>query len=128
MPTLPKRICSYPGCTALCKGSRCEKHPPRKGAADAPAFYSTSRQERGYGSDWDKLRRQVLHRDPFCTWPEGCHKPSTHVDHITPKAMRGSDDGKNLRGLCAHHHAIKTGQDTGRIKRARRAAHGRKAA
>lgn len=82
-----------------------------------------SRHERGYGAEWDKLRKQVLHRDNYLCQgclQEGrltplCVKPRDHaVDHIMPKAKGGTDAAVNLQSLCAPCHDRKTARDEGR--------------
>lgn len=81
---------------------------------------TTSRHERGYGSAWDKLRKQVLTRDKHLCQP--ClakHRvtPATQVDHKTPKAKGGTDDMGNLQGICAPCHDAKTARENGQTVR-----------
>lgn len=67
--------------------------------------------QRGYGTEWGKLRARVLRRDNgLC---QVCLKESspvkaTEVDHIIPRSQGGSDDMSNLQSICTHHHRIKT--------------------
>jgi hypothetical protein len=67
-------------------------------------------------SNWDSIRPFILGRDPICRWgslpsdmaePNGCQELSTEVDHIG-----ASWDHRliALRGICQHHHAIRTGR------------------
>ena len=59
------------------------------------AWHQTSRHDRGYGTRWDKLRKQILKRDknlchcPVCKGGEagGRLTPADTVDHILPKAQ-----------------------------------------
>lgn len=54
--------------------------------------------QRGYGAAWQRLRRQILARDPVCTL---CGtRPSTEVDHIVPLHRGGLSAPENLRGTC----------------------------
>lgn len=88
-----------------------------------------SRHSRGYGSAWDRTRKQVLKRDNYLC--QECMrqgkltplmvKPYDHaVDHIISKANGGTDDMSNLESLCANPcHAAKTARDEG-WKQARR--------
>lgn len=82
-----------------------------------------SRHARGYGAQWDKLRKQVLKRDNYLCQEclrEGrltplCVKPRDHaVDHIETKAKGGTDAMTNLQSLCAPCHDRKTARDEGR--------------
>lgn len=80
-------------------------------------WHRTSRHARGYGSQWDRLRVQVLKRDhhlcQHCL-AEGRTCLATHVDHIKPKAQGGTDDLGNLQALCREHHEAKTAAENGR--------------
>lgn len=76
-----------------------------------------SRQSRGYGAGWDRLRQSILQRDKYLCQQclaDGrltplCAKPYDHaVDHITPKAKGGTDDPDNLQSLCTPCHDAKT--------------------
>ena len=67
--------------------------------------------QRGYGSRWQKLRKQVLRRDDYVCrvcLKAGRLTQATHVDHITPKSRGGGDSFSNLQSLCAACHARKT--------------------
>lgn len=89
------------------------------------AWAKTSRHERGYGSEWDKLRRQILERDKGLCQPcrrAGRARPATQVDHIVSKAkaktMRWSEARvnaeTNLQAICKSCHDEKTLAETGR--------------
>lgn len=70
-----------------------------------------SRHERGYGSAWVKLRRNILDRDMHLCQPclaKGRPTPAPMVDHIVAKADGGTDDPSNLRAICSACHAAKT--------------------
>ena len=64
---------------------------------------------RGYGYTWQKLRLCALSRDHYlcqiCGVPTGTRG---HVDHVTPKAIGGTDNLANLQTLCHQCHSIKT--------------------
>lgn len=64
-----------------------------------------SASRRGYGTDWQRLRRTIPPRDCPCgaTW-----HPQFHLDHIKAKSKGGSDDPSNLRWVCASCHSSKT--------------------
>jgi 5-methylcytosine-specific restriction protein A len=70
-----------------------------------------SARERGYRSPrWLATRARILARDPICRFP-GCRRPSTDCAHIVPRSEGGSDDERNLRGLCHAHHSAETARD-----------------
>jgi 5-methylcytosine-specific restriction enzyme A len=86
-----------------------------------------SRQARGYGHAWDKLRLVVLARDKHLCQPcrrEGRITPATAVDHIVPKAKGGTDDLDNLEATCDPCHQAKTLHDQGKRMRPRIAEDG----
>jgi len=90
---------------------------------------------------WRKVRALVLIRDNYrCQLPvaaDGTHVPdghpagidpdgqirrclsySTHVDHVVPRALGGSDDLDNLRAACAAGNLAR-GAGAGQQRRAR---------
>ena len=110
------KICGYPGCYALTHDgtSRCPRHPRKAWARAAKASETTS--ERGYGWQWQKLRKQILQRDVLCQ-PCLAKIPEritlgTEVDHIVPKSQGGTDDPANLCAICADCHREKTQRES----------------
>lgn len=73
-----------------------------------------TRHERGYGTAWDKLRRQVLQRDAglcqVCA-RAGRVMRAHAVDHVVPKAAGGTDDQDNLQAICRPCHDAKTSEE-----------------
>ena len=70
-----------------------------------------SRHERGYGSEWDKLRKVILRRDKGLCQPcleAGRPRPARAVDHVIPKVAGGTDDPSNLQAICNECHKAKT--------------------
>ncbi len=66
-----------------------------------------SRQARGYGAAWERIRKQVIKRDGYLC--QRCIRASritlgTDVHHIKPKAQNGSDDMLNLELVCRTCH------------------------
>lgn len=83
-----------------------------------------SRHERGYGTEWDRLRKRILARDCHLCQPckrSGVIKVGNQVDHIKPKAQGGTDDESNLEVLCATCHTEKTIRENGGIPRVKHA-------
>ncbi len=120
MPWAPKTICTYPGCSALVDGGRCDKHKRQERRLewkrqDEQRGNSASR---GYGERWRKLRIQVLNAEPLCRIcaREGRTTGATVVDHIIPH--KGNSEllysRENLQPLCKRHHDIKTALKDGR--------------
>ena len=109
------RICQRPGCgRPLLPGQRCEAHPLAGSFADARRG---SRQARGYGASWDRLRPLILARDGgLC---QACRRagiltPGCNiVDHILNKANGGTDAPENLETICAPCHKEKTQREAG---------------
>jgi 5-methylcytosine-specific restriction protein A len=113
MPSRAARPCTGAGCRQLVRGvgSRCEvcrrKYEASRGTS----------ADRGYSSDWQRLRADHLARHPHC---EDCRLngqlvEAKHVDHV--KAHRGNEtlrlDRTNLRSLCASCHSRKTVKQDG---------------
>src|SRR5437867_1584764 len=103
--------CLVDGCPELTRtGSRCERHR-------VSGWSSTiSASERGYGSEWARIRRVVLSEEPSCRL---CGQPATDVDHIVSKANGGTDRRSNLRSLCRRDHQKRTASQGGRARAAR---------
>lgn len=77
---------------------------------------TTSRQSRGYGAEWDKLRLRILIRDKHLCQPclrQGRVHPADQVDHRIPKAQGGTDDEANLQAICTPCHKAKTAEEAG---------------
>lgn len=113
MPSAGLRPCTHGGCPRLCKGtSRCpqHKHRPRSN------WSRSSAQSRGYGHDWRKVREQVLARDGGQC--QSCGAAASHVDHVVPKHMGGTDEPGNLQALCSGCHAFKTAAESARARTA----------
>lgn len=80
------------------------------------AWSKLSRQERGYGAAWQRLRKEILIRDHHLCQPcmaKGRPTQATEVDHIKPKAKGGTDEPRNLRAICKDCHRDKTIEDAG---------------
>lgn len=92
------------------------------------AWSSESRQSRGYGSSWEKLRKVVIARAKgMC---EKCEREGKvargrDVDHVVSKAKAKrlgwshtrTDHPDNLQYLCPPCHKAKTAADEGRTLR-----------
>jgi len=70
---------------------------------------TTSRQSRGYGASWDKVRAVVLERDGHLCQCRYCKAEdrvtlATEVHHIKSKAKGGTDDPSNLISMSHACH------------------------
>jgi 5-methylcytosine-specific restriction protein A len=73
-----------------------------------------SRHERGYGTEWDKLRNAILRRDKgLCQvcLAAGKYRPAKQVDHIRQKSQGGTDAEDNLQSICVECHQAKTASE-----------------
>lgn len=100
MPTRPPRPCRHPGCPRLTSGGYCMEHAQGSARTGRPSAH-----QRGYTSEWRRIRRQVLDTFPLCRL---CGARATEVDHITPLRLGGTHDLANLQPLCASCHRKKT--------------------
>lgn len=80
-----------------------------KGRSTRPRATSAAR---GYGAAWRRLRAQVLREQPVCA-VDTCDRPATDVHHLVAKARGGTDDRRNLIGLCHKHHSSVTAKVDG---------------
>ncbi len=90
------------------------------------AWHSTSSASRGYGYEWQRLRKLVLQRDNGLCQCKHCKTAgrvtiATEVDHVVNKAeakRRGwtdeqIDDPSNLASINADCHKRKTVEENG---------------
>lgn len=76
--------------------------------------------ERGYGAEWQRLRKRILKRDNWLCRScreVGIVKSATNVDHITPRAEGGTEDENNLQSLCKDCHDMKTLSESARASK-----------
>src|SRR5262249_24260399 len=74
-----------------------------------------SRHQRGYGKEWETLRRRILQRDRGLCQP--CLKTgrvtlATQVDHVLQKASGGTDDENKLQSICVECRRVKTARES----------------
>ena len=112
MPHRPPRPCQHPGCGVLVDGrdSRCDRH--RRQVAREREGRRDSSTSRGYGSDWQRLRKRKLLTDPYCAdcKSQGRATLAVEVDHIIRISERPNLrlDWNNLQSLCQSCHAAKS--------------------
>ncbi len=78
-----------------------------------------TRQDRGYGKFWGKLRKHAINRDKgLCQvcLRSGRLKSFDEVDHIKPKAFGGQDELENLQCICSECHQLKTSDEAASAK------------
>jgi 5-methylcytosine-specific restriction protein A len=110
MPQLPLRPCPHSGCPVI---GPCPTHKRQAKPVPEIRLYDDRRGSstaRGYGYKWQQFRKEYIKRHPSCC---KCGKPTTDVDHVTPRANGGSDDERNLQPLCSFHHKQKTARERG---------------
>lgn len=105
MPTSPAGPCSVPGCAGRSwqKSGRCEQHQRQ-----ARAAYDRARgsfRERGYRSDWDRLRARILRAEPLC---RQCGIAATDVHHDPPFVAGTRHEDYSLVPLCHRCHSTIT--------------------
>ena len=112
MPNRPLHPCAHPGCSVLVDGgeSRCPEH--RRQIAREREDRRGSSTARGYGADWQRLRKRKLQADPLC---EDCESRgrvtlAEEFDHIIRIVERPDLrlDWDNLQCLCQKCHAAKS--------------------
>ena len=77
---------------------------------------TASRQSRGYGAAWTRLRLVILARDMHLCQTCRANGRLTNaiaVDHIIAKANGGADDEDNLQSICGSCHKAKSLQEAG---------------
>lgn len=101
MPYRPASPCAYKGCPELTHERFCPEHANQQ----RPRDYRPSARQRGYTSEWDRIRAEVLKQDPYCRM---CGQVATDVDHIIPIRRGGTHHPLNLQPLCRSCHNRKT--------------------
>ena len=116
MPARIKRACRKPGCpgTTIHRSGYCEQHQKTESSWKKRQDRKGNRHQRGYGTEWERLRLTILKRD--CYLCQSCRKEGrviagNIVDHILNKDNGGTDDPENLQTLCRSCHATKTGRE-----------------
>ncbi|WP_340004435.1 HNH endonuclease [Paenibacillus sp. FSL K6-0276] len=114
MAESPLKLCSRVGCRNLTRGRYCADHIKEKHQYDR---YRGTASQRGYDSQWRKVRLGFLRKHPLCVHclVAGKVVAATVVDHIKPH--KGDKvlfwDRANWQALCASCHSIKTVKEDG---------------
>lgn len=113
MPAAFPRACRSAGCanTTTARNGYCDTHKHTNWETYQDG---KSADERGYGSEWKRLRKRVIERangicEECIAWSRVV--PGTDVDHIVSKAKGGTDSLDNLQLLCKHCHGKKTARE-----------------
>jgi 5-methylcytosine-specific restriction protein A len=120
MPKKAPTPCRHPGCAQVVdRSGYCDEHK-----RDAIGWRSDAqrgnRHERGYGSEWTRIRVRILKRDCGLCQPclhTGAVTRASTVDHIVPKSENGTDDDDNLQAICDPCHSAKTALEAARARR-----------
>lgn len=115
MPLAPPKPCRSPGCGKLVfdGAGYCAKH--KRPSSNWAAPERGSSHSRGYGWQWQKLRKTILERDQglcLACLKVGRISAANHVDHVTPKCRGGLDTPDNLQSLCGECHKVKTSAES----------------
>lgn len=107
------RPCRKTGCpkTTKDKTGYCDKHKSTEYGWFKTEQLKGNRHQRGYGTDWEKMRAETLEADKgLCQahLRQGIIKPGNQVDHIIPKSQGGTDEPNNRQTLCIDCHKSKT--------------------
>lgn len=116
MPSAAPKPCSVCGVLVQGGGARCPAHKAIGKFGDRSRGSS---HERGYGWQWQQLRKRILSRDKGLCQPclkVGKFRPGRDVDHIVPKAEGGTDDESNLQTACPVCHKAKTAAEATRAR------------
>lgn len=114
MALRPLQVCTYPGCRALVRASRCEQHTRKRPAKQGtdPFYLSAA---------WRALRAQHIAASPLCLdcLDAGRTEPAVIVDHVVERRDRPDLelDPSNLRSLCFRCHSAKTAREQWRRRR-----------
>lgn len=105
------QFCGEPGCGVLVQGGKCPTHAPRAAARLTRQVYAQA--HRWYvSSRWQRLRADILRRDPFCRTCllTGLRTLTVDIDHIHKHQGQALLfwDRENLQGLCKACHTRKT--------------------
>jgi 5-methylcytosine-specific restriction protein A len=111
MSRRPLQVCAEPGCTALVRAARCDRH--RRERREQPKRQSP--RKAGYSARWDRESKRYREEYPLCELCllNGDVRATQAVDHIIPH--RGNpvlmwDDG-NWCAICWRCHTWKTRQE-----------------
>ncbi|MEN6522350.1 MAG: HNH endonuclease [Anaerolineaceae bacterium] len=106
MPTKPKTLCTYPGCSNLVVSGRCALHTTSTKVEGE--FIRDRETQRLYDRSWQKRRASQLAAQPWCELclRVGIYTPATDVHHVI--SHRGDKTifrSSPLKSLCKKHHS-----------------------
>ena len=124
MPIAAPKPCRHAGCGQLVRDGSgyCVVHQDDRKIGKFADQRRGSRHERGYGSEWEKIRKVILSRDKgLCQscLKQGKYRPARIVDHIVPKFEGGTDHESNLQSLCQSCSDAKTQAEAQRARQGR---------
>lgn len=112
MPSKAATPCKKAECNGLVKDGKCSLCGSVRRSNWLDKRRGTA-HERGYGANWQKLRRMILAEHPLCVMCKAAGQvmSANEVDHILPKTQGGDDSLENLQPLCKRCHMRKTARD-----------------
>jgi 5-methylcytosine-specific restriction enzyme A len=106
MPSLPKIICNYPGCSQLAaQNGYCKKH-------QNSGYHKNLQRHSMYGRKWQTESKKYLAEHPWCEdcMKKGVFTVATEVHH--KRKHQGNSklfwDKNNWQGLCHSCHSKRT--------------------
>lgn len=129
MAIAPPRPCPHPGCPSL----NCQLHavPAWRTRRDVTGQLNsradrsrdvTGQVKRVRGRELQRRRKALFARNPWCVLclEEGKHTRATIRDHLLPLAEGGTEDERNIQGICDDHNQEKTRRESERgVRRSR---------
>lgn len=110
MTRSPKKLCRYPGCntTHLNSGGYCDRHRRTDQKRDDAKRGSAS--DRGYNTQWHKVRAMKLQEDPLCARcdAKGRMVEAVLVHHKDRNPFNNRPD--NIESLCRPCHDLEHSQ------------------
>ena len=109
MAQAPLKRCPAPGCRAMVRGGRCEKHQARPSEAGQVKDQWCSNKR------WRKMRDQFVMEHPLCydCFKTGRTTAAMEVHHVESRqdAPDRAYDVDNLMALCKSCHSKRTNQE-----------------
>lgn len=101
----PCLLCPFPSV----RNGRCSAHNRERRRIEGRA--RGTRQQQGYGADYQRARAQAIRAQPFCSVCLTTERLT--ADHVVPLSKGGTNDPSNLRTLCVWCNSRRGNRATG---------------